>query len=301
MVEARTTIEFPSRGVVTAELCPPEGLVCLRAAGPGGHPLHVLLDTGTDPSAMDAGLARRLAVQTGGSGLGQGAAHDAVAFTEAVLPWLRLGHPSTGALVVRELFAPAVDLRGLPFRVDVVLGYTLLQQLAVRINYHARTVTFAHPDLGLPLLAPDALQLPLGFAEHFPALAGLELADIPIPLATLDTGSNAGLTLSADLAGRFGLQSGASGVSQAVGAGFGGSSPILRRTAGPLRLGPFQLAEIELDMHLGAGGDLSRSGRANLGNRLLSRLGAITFDYERRLLGIEPAANHELLLQPVIS
>jgi hypothetical protein len=293
MVEARTTIEFPSGGVVSAELCPPDGLVCLLAAGPGGHPLHVLLDTGTDPSAMDAGLARRLAVRTGGSGFGQGATHDGVAFTEAVLPWLRLGQAGD-ALVVRDLFAPAVDLSGLPFRVDVVLGYTVLQQLALRIDYRGRTVTFAHPDLGLPVLAPGAAHLPLSFAEHFPALDGLELAGVRIPLATIDTGSNAALTLGPDLAERFGLHAGAADVSQAVGAGFGGSSTILRRTAGPLQVGPFHLAEVELDARLGGGGDFGRSGRANLGNRLLSRLGTITLDYERRLLAVEPCAEEDL-------
>jgi hypothetical protein len=287
MVEAQTTLEFPSRGIVTAELCPPDGLVCTLAAGPGGHPLRVLLDTGTDPSAMDAALARRLAVRTGGRGLGQGAAHDEVAFTEAVLPWLRLGHAG-GALVIRDLVAPAVDLSGLPFAVDVVLGYTVLQQLALRIDYRQRTLMFAHPDLGLQALAPQAQQVPLGFAEHFPALTDVDLAGVRVPLATIDTGSNASLTLGPDLAERFELRPGAAGVTLAHASGFGGDCEVIRRSAGPLRLGPFMLHEVELDARLGHGGDFGRPGRANLGNRLLSLLGAVTLDYERRLLGVEP-------------
>src|SRR6185295_13819997 len=121
------TLLFPSQGITTLPLCAPEELVCCAAAGPGGHALHVLLDTGTDPSAIDAGLARRLALRTGGSGMGQGAVSDTVQFTEAVVPWLRIGD-----LVVRDLFAPALDLSGLPFRVDVVLGYNVLRQLAIR-------------------------------------------------------------------------------------------------------------------------------------------------------------------------
>lgn len=288
MVESRPALEFPSGGVVTAPLCPPEGLVCLLAAGPGGHPLRVLLDTGTDPAAMDSALARRLAVRTGGSGLGQGAASDSVAFTEAVLPWLRLGRPSDGALVIRDLLAPAVDLGGLPFQVDVVLGYAVLQQLALRIDYRHRTVTFAHPDLGLRAIAPHAQQLPLAFFEHFPALPGLELAGTPIPLATLDTGSNAELTVGPDLAERLGLRPDAADVTLAVGTGFGGGTDVIRRRAGPLRLGPLTLPEIELDARIGDGGDLGRTGRANLGNRLLARLGAVTLDYERRTLAFEP-------------
>jgi len=104
MVEDQTTLVFPSQGTTTIPLCEPDELVVCVAAGPGGHALRVLLDTGTDPSAMDAGLARRLALRTGGSGLGQGAASDEVPFTEAVLPWLRLGE-----LTIRDLFAPALS------------------------------------------------------------------------------------------------------------------------------------------------------------------------------------------------
>src|SRR5690349_821640 len=169
MVEDQTKLVFPSPGVTTLPLSAPDELICCLAAGPGGHPLRVLVDTGTDPSAVDAGLARRLALRTGGSGIGQGAASDEVRFTEAVLPWLRLGE-----LTIRDLFAPALDLSGLPFQVDVVLGYNVLRQAALRIDYRRRLLTLAHPDLGMPP-APEAVTLPLIFFEHFPALRDVQV------------------------------------------------------------------------------------------------------------------------------
>lgn len=290
MVEDRTRVEFPSGGVVEAALYDPRELVCLRAAGPGGHALHVLIDTGTDPAAMDAGLARRLAVRTGGTGLGQGAASDAVAFTEAVLPWLRVGEAPASSLAIRDLFAPALDLSVLPFRVDVVLGYTVLRQLALRIGYRDRTLLFAHPDVGIPCQAPDAHTLPFEFYEHFPALRDLELDGVPIPLATIDTGSNAALTVGPDLAEQIGLRLGAADVTIGHGAGFGGATQVVRRRYASLRIGPFTLEDVEVDAHLGDGGDLGRAGRANLGNRLLARFGAVTLDYERRTIVLEPGA-----------
>src|SRR6185503_20002977 len=146
MVDDQTSLLFPSHGQTTLPLCAPYELLCCTAAGPGGYPLRVLFDTGTDPSAVDVGLARRLALRTGGSGVGQGAASDAVPFTEAVLPWLRLGDLAIGAgqpLVIRDLFAPALDLSGLPFQIDVVLGYTVLRQLTLRIDYRSRWLTLA--------------------------------------------------------------------------------------------------------------------------------------------------------------
>jgi aspartyl protease len=281
VVEDQTKLEFRGQGSTTLPLCAPEELICCIAAGPGGYPLHVLLDTGTDPSAVDARLARRLALRTGGSGVGQGAASDEVHFTEAELPWLRLGD-----LVIRDLFAPALDLIGLPFRVDIVLGYNVLRQVALRIDYRQRQVTLAHPDLGAPC-ADRAVALPLAFFEHFPALNDLEIEGRRIPLATIDTGSNGALTVGPDLAAALGLQPGAAEVTQARGAGFGGGGEVLRRRCRHLRIGPFDLGEVEVDAHLGAVGDLGRAGRANIGNRLLSRFAAVSLDYQRGTISLE--------------
>jgi len=282
MVDDQTTLLFPSHGLTTLPLGAPHELICCAAAGPGGHALRVLLDTGTDPSAVDAGLARRLALRTGGSGLGQGAASDQVPFTEAVLPWLRLGD-----LTIRDLFAPALDLSGLPFQVDVVLGYNVLRQLALRIDYRRGLLTLAHPDVGAPA-APGSVALPLVFFEHFPALRDLTVAGRPIRLATLDTGSNAELTLGPDMAIELGLRPGRAGVRLASGAGFGGSAAVLRGRYQAVRLGPFELADVELDTPDVPRGDLGRAGRANIGNRLLARFAAVTLDYERQLLTLEP-------------
>jgi Aspartyl protease len=282
MVDDQTTLLFPSQGLTTLPLQASHELICCAAAGPGGHALRVLLDTGTDPSAVDAELARRLALRTGGSGLGQGAASDEVPFTEAVLPWLRLGD-----LTIRDLFAPALDLGGLPFQVDVVLGYNVLRQLALRIDYRLRLLTLAHPDVGAPA-TPRGVPLPLVFFEHFPALRDLTVAGRPIPLATLDTGSNAALTIGPDMAIELGLRPGRDGVRLASGAGFGGGAAVLRGHHQSVQLGPFELANVELDTPDVPHGDLSRAGRANIGNRLLARFAAIALDYERRTITFEP-------------
>lgn len=282
MVDDTTTLAFPSQGSVTVPLTPPQTLICCMAAGPGGHALHVLIDTGTDPSAVDANLARRLVLPTGGSGLGQGAVSDMVQFTEAVLPWLRLGD-----LTIRNLFAPALDLSGLPFRVDVVLGYNVLRQLTLKIDYRRRVLVLAHPDLGPAAVAPTGTTLPLAFFEHFPALLEIEVEDHLLPLATIDTGSNAALTIGPDLAGTLGLLHGAHGVSLAQGAGFGGTTEIIQRHCRQIRVGPFVLHDITLDAHLGTGGDFGRSGRANIGNQLLSRFASVALDYERQIAVFE--------------
>ena len=282
MFEDLTKLEFPSCGWVELPIETPCDLLCCTAAGPGGAPLRVMIDTGTDPSAIDAGLAQRLALRTGGSGLGQGAASNAVAYTEAVLPWLRLGD-----LVIRDLFAPSVSLSGLPFQIDVVLGYNVLQQVSMRIDYQHRRLILAHPDLGIQA-TPKAHTFDLTFFEHFPAIENLEVAGQRLPLVTIDTGSNAALSVGPDLAAKLGLEPGAQGVSEGRGVGFGGcDTKVLSRRYRQLRFGPFDLGTLELDALHNGQGDLGRPGRANIGNRLLERFAAVSLDYQRQQICFE--------------
>jgi predicted aspartyl protease len=283
MLDDCTHILFPPSGAAEVPLhFAPEVLRCV-AAGPGGRPLHVLIDTGTDPSAINLNLARRLGLRIGAFALGSDAASDAVPFTETVLPWLRLGE-----LELRNLYVLAVDLSHAPFEVDLVLGYNVLCRLGLTINYHAGTLQFRHPDLTPPEPAAGGVTLPLTFYEHFPALTNLHLADtLTLPLATIDTGSNGALTLSPDLAMQAGLHSNAEHVIAATGRGFTQGCSVLRSTAN-LQLGPFALADVELDAPRTHSGDLGRRGRANIGNQLLARFRRVTLDYRRAVCMLDP-------------
>ncbi|NTU81070.1 MAG: hypothetical protein HGA45_17090 [Chloroflexales bacterium] len=290
MLHDRTRLLFPPSGAVEVPLIfAPRVLRCV-AAGPGGNPLSVLIDTGTDPSAIDLGLARRLGLRLGDFGLGSDAASDQVRFTESVLPWLRLGD-----LTLRDLYAVAVDLSGAPFKVDLVLGYNVLSSLTLTVDYNEGLLRLGHPDLEPPAPGPGGAALPLRFFEHFPALEGAALIcsgepyaeALDLPLVTIDTGSNGALTLSPDLAARAGLRRGAGPVAASEGRGFVEGVPVLRAAAAGLRLGPFTLPALELDAPESLAGDLGRAGRANLGNAVLARFARVTLDYRRAVCVLE--------------
>ncbi|WP_322496529.1 aspartyl protease family protein, partial [Chloroflexus sp.] len=201
MLDDQTRLEFPASGLTDVPLVWQPQVVRCGAAGPGGRPLMVLIDTGTDPSAIDLTLARRLDLRIGDFALGSDAASDAVPFTETVLPWLRIG-----ALTLRNLYLMAVDLSHTPFPVDIVLGYNVLHQLNLTINYATQTLRLCHPDLTPPPPSPNGATLPLRFFEHFPAITARVTAPQPAGLLlTIDTGSNSALTLSPDLAAAVGL------------------------------------------------------------------------------------------------
>ncbi|MEI7772738.1 MAG: retropepsin-like aspartic protease, partial [Chloroflexales bacterium] len=156
MLDDRTRMIFPASGEAALPLLfTPQVLRCV-AAGPGGHPLTVLLDSGTDPSAIDLGLARRLGLRIGDFALGSDAASDSVPFTETVLPWLRLGD-----LTLRDLYTVAVDLSRAPFKVDLVLGYNVLSSLTLSVDYAGGCLYLRHPDIEPPPPGPSGVALPL--------------------------------------------------------------------------------------------------------------------------------------------
>ncbi|WP_129632524.1 retropepsin-like aspartic protease [Candidatus Oscillochloris fontis] len=282
MLDDTTRIIFPASGEANLPLLlMPQVLRCI-AAGPGGHPLTVLLDTGTDPSAIDLGLARRLDLRLGDFALGRDAASDSVPFTETVLPWLRLGD-----LSLRNLYAVAMDLSRAPFKVDLVLGYNVLSQLTLYIDYVNSCINLGHPDIEPPAPGPHGTILPLHFAEHFPALANLELICAErrhaLPLATIDTGSNGALTLGRDVATCIGLYHDTATSITRNGQSFTSATSVLTGAHADLQIGPFMLHNIEVDAPMAGPGDLGRSGRVNIGNRLLAHFGCVSLDYRRSL------------------
>lgn len=294
MLEDRTKLAFPASGVVELPLRFAPRVVRCTAAGPGGRPLTVLIDTGTDPSAIDLGLARRLGLPLGEFALGSDAASDSIPFTETVLPWLHLGD-----LHLRDLYLLALDLSHAPFEVDLVLGYNVLSNLTLSIDYANRRLRLCHPDLEPPPPDEDGATVPLRFFEHFPALEGAQLlaADatasaalrpcLALPLLTIDTGSNGDLTLSPDLAERVGLRRDNGATVAGEGHGFASECAVLRGMAAGLRLGPFVVRNVVLDAPEGHSGDLGRAGRANLGNGVLARFRRVTIDYRRSLAVLE--------------
>jgi hypothetical protein len=263
----------------------PQVLRCL-AAGPGGRPLQVLIDTGTDPSAIDLNLARRLDLRLGEFALGSDATSNQVPFTETWLPWLRLAD-----LTIRDLYLLAVDLSRAPFPVDLVLGYSVLSRLTLTVSFADRSLCLRHPDLDPPPPAEGGAVLPLHFVDRFPALAGARLCapdPIELPLLAIDTGSNGGLTLGVDLAEQAGLSFGAAAVRSTTGQGFASDCEVLTGAGSELQLGPFQLQDVALDAPAASDSEMGRAGRATIGNRLLARFAHMTLDYRRGVCVLDP-------------
>ncbi len=110
-----------------------EIVVQVKIAGKG--PYSMLIDTDTDPSAIDS------ATQGSKSYPASGGGNDANVFHLTRLPTVELGN-----VIVKEVSAGTIDLAKLSAKMGMpihgVLGYSLLRDRIIQIDYPASKIRF---------------------------------------------------------------------------------------------------------------------------------------------------------------
>src|SRR5262249_45937371 len=139
----------PDRNVVEIPFTSPHHQIVIDVMIEGRGPYRMMLDTGTDPSVVDAALARRLRAPSDTTlHEGEGAGREAIRACRWDLRALEVG-----ALHVDSVVSVALDLsrvsQRLGTRVDGVLGYSLLAGRIVQVDFPRHRVRF-YPELPPP-------------------------------------------------------------------------------------------------------------------------------------------------------
>lgn len=166
-----------------------------------GTPLHMLLDTGVDPSAIDTARADALGLKvdrgTSGEATGEGDAKQAKIFS-ATIDGLALG-----GRTVPPIDAVAMNMATLSAQygrpLGGVLGYSFLSGRIVLIDYaHATLGILDRPaDAGSAVLACRkhwSIPLEVFGDDNIPKIPDFRLGKGSGPIS-LDTGSNGGISL----------------------------------------------------------------------------------------------------------
>lgn len=166
-----------------------------------GKPLYMLLDTGVDPSVIDLGRAKALALpmQAGQGGEGTGEGNGSAQVIPATIKALAIDGQAWG-----DVDALALNMAGLSKSygkaLDGVLGYSFLVDKTVVIDYPAKTVSFytgSHPVDGAMKQCKLRYATPLAFAsadDRIPVLPDFRFGGSKARIS-LDTGSNRGVSL----------------------------------------------------------------------------------------------------------
>ncbi len=261
----------------------PKQQILLSVLVNGSGPYNMLLDSGTDPSAIDIGLARSIGMELSApTSTGTGAGEGSVDVVPTTINTLEVGN-----LRVQDIDALALDLSALGARLGMplhgVLGYSLLQNRIVEIDYPRRRIQFldtsdaADPETSLPMMFTRE--------DNIPVLQGLKVNGVSL-LSTLDTGSSRTLTLYPTAVSSLEIAGSANAGSTEIGAGFAGTSSYRALSARSVDIDSLHFGSQTI-FALTAGNRMATSElepQANIGNGLLQYC-ILRLDYKNKRIG----------------
>jgi DNA-directed RNA polymerase subunit RPC12/RpoP len=282
-------VRFPSgqRSVeLPFELLANAVFVQLQVNGKG--PLLFSLDTGSANSVVASEIIGELGIKTEGTSRGMG---SGTSFTSAKIPSLNLA--LGGGLELSTLQATAVSMAGLSNliarRFDGDIGYDVLSQLVVKIDYEKTLLTLYDADhfeyQGLATSIPFKLR-----ADYDPQIEG-EISipgHAPLPARiVLDTGAGGTILTTPFVKANRLMEKMKTLAAPDVGAG-GGESTKWEGRAASLRIGPHVINDPLVALSSDAIGSLAHANfDINLGGNILRRF-TVIIDYPRRRLMLEP-------------
>ncbi len=254
-----------------------------------GHPLRLLLDSGsatafvTEGAALTAGLTTQgdlPALGYGGSAA-TGIASDA---TVDIGGAVRLSH-----LTVHVIKDPVVTKllteRG---HLDGAIGYELFARLIVGIDYASKTLTLTDPASPAPALSAGTITVPIKLENRMPTI--LASVDGKTPGRFLvDTGDSGAAHIYTQYAEANQLMPrlNAPGVITRQGVGVGGQITETLSPGHSLRVGPALVSGLSLSTMTGLGIAQISSQAGGIGNLFLNHF-TVTFDYARGRMYLRP-------------
>ncbi|MEZ4361586.1 MAG: aspartyl protease family protein [Kofleriaceae bacterium] len=251
-----------------------------------GQPVRLLVDTG-GVNLLTAAAIQRLGLSSEGAMAGRGAGGEQVDVGFAKASSLELG-----ALVARDPtfyifdFGRLIDVEDVAF--DGLIGHEFFHRFIVHLDYAAGRLRLTDPAAAPPPPA-TAIAVPFVLNERIPLIEA-EIDGVPARV-TIDTGSRASLTASSPFVAKHGLIARYQPRFETI-TGWGVGGPVRSSPArvAELKLGGAAVRGVLVDLFTGTKGAFADPrADANLGGGVLRRF-AVTFDYGKRVMYLEPNA-----------
>jgi predicted aspartyl protease len=251
----------------------------------GKGPFSMLLDTGTSPSALDRDAAVEMGLTIGKDNLGgRGTGTDEIESFTTSIHDLQIGGlkaANVEARVVERLSNIGKQL-GRPLH--GVLGYSLLKGRVVQFDYPARTIRFYSGSFTPKRKPGNSAVKRFKLLDDTPMIEDIRINGKKVS-ATLDTGSNGSVRLTAAATKRLGLEETAADSAAVNATGFGGTAIYRKGVLSSLAIGAVNAAEIEVIYVMKDKEDV-KTADCNLGNAFFSAF-SVLFDYQKRLVVFE--------------
>jgi predicted aspartyl protease len=262
--------------------------VILQVKVNGQGSFSMMLDTGTDPSAIDLTTARALGLKldpVGRQGTGGGTGVNLAYATK--LPLVEVG-----GLTVKSVEAAAIDLSKISERlgkpIHGVLGHSLLNRRIVQIDYPNRVLRFFSqpPSFKAANQSNTSKHTTLSFRYDDNVLLDEVFVNGKKLVANLDTGSNGAFQLTPAAVSYLGLEEEVSRAQVSTSVGYNGVSENREGKIGNVTVGGISVdAPTVFFFGKGTGHDKQAWG-INIGNAFLKDF-VVTIDYRSKLVTLE--------------
>jgi predicted aspartyl protease len=256
-------------------------VVTVKIAGKGTY--QMLLDTDTDPSAIDLAAAKELGLGLDSrsyAATGGGSVPQTVQLT-------RLPSVELGTMIARDVVAEAIDLKKLSNKLERpihgVLGYTFLKDRIIQIDYPASKLRFfaESPYAGIQNQPNTVNKIAMPFRYDNGVLIDSVFINGQKLKATLDTGSSGTFALTPEAVAILGLEDQAQD-----GAGDKSVDEFKSGVLKSVRIGRLSLESAPASFWpAGAGHDKAKF-QVNIGNGFFKEY-LVTFDFRGKIVVFE--------------
>lgn len=265
----------------------------IKASLNGGPPEDFLLDTGASITVIDSAYAAGRGLKAEGKlqAAGAGAAGHA---SLAAIDSLRVEGPDGDGVAVVGQKVAVLSLNGFlePFfwtKIAGILGYDFISRFVMEVDFDGSVLVLHDPATFRYAGAGEAI--PMTMAGNIPVVKA-KLDDRYAGEFRLDVGSGSTVDLHGPFVKKNDLGAPAGTHYDVVGGGFGGTFTSTVCRMKKMEIGPFSWEEpVVILSRAEAGGLASEDYAGNIGNHVLERF-RCTFDYERRLVYLEPGRRY---------
>lgn len=255
----------------------------------GQGPFNMMLDTGTNPSAIEVMTAKALGLKLESAGkpvTGGGTSANLAYATK--LPLVELG-----GLAAKNVEALAVDLskvsQGLGRRLDGALGQSLLNGRIVQIDYANRVVRF-YSQSPIATQANTANLTVLPFHYNDDVLIDEVLVNGKKLVGNIDTGSSGLFSLTPAAVSYLGLKEDVSRGAVSTGVGYNGAAENRQGKVANVTVGGISIDSPTVTFFAKGSGRDRKPWSVNIGNQFFKDF-VVTIDYRRKLIMLARAVN----------
>jgi predicted aspartyl protease len=248
----------------------------------------MLVDTNTDPSAIDLAAAKEL-----GLGLDSRSYAAIGGGSEAqTLQLTRIPSVELGTIVAREVAAGAIDLKKLAARlgrpIHGVLGYSFLKDRIIQIDYVASKLRFftESPYAGIQNQPNTVNKIAMPFRYDNGVLIDSVFINGHKLKATLDTGSSGTFALTPDAVAILGLEDQAQDGAGEKSAGYNGEYESKSGVLKSVRIGRLSLESAPASFWPPGTGHDKAKFQVNIGNGFFKDY-LVTFDFRGKIVVFE--------------